>query len=102
MSVRSFFDSNILVYTDDQRYLDRHDRAKELIKESLRARLGVVSTQVLQEYFAVSTRKLDVPVDVARAKVAFFSRFNVVLIDPPLILDAIDLHAAHQWPSGML
>jgi predicted nucleic acid-binding protein len=53
---------------------------------------GVLSTQILQEYFAVATRKLAI---IARRKVELFSRFNLVLVDLPDILAATDLHIVH-------
>ena len=52
MSVRSFFDSNVLVYTD--------------------------AVQVLQEYYRVTTAKLAVDPAVAIEKLMLFSRADVV------------------------
>ena len=49
----------------------------------------------MQEFFVASTRKLGVPADVARRKVELIARLDVVTIEPPLILDAIDLHRLH-------
>lgn len=95
-SVRSFFDTNVLVYTDDQSAPGKHEKAVELIKEARRQGTGVLSTQVLQEYFAATTRKMGVPAEVARSKIEFFSRLDVVLIDVPLVLGAIDFHRLHR------
>ncbi|MGH8582693.1 MAG: PIN domain-containing protein [Gammaproteobacteria bacterium] len=55
-------------------------------------RTGVVSTQVLQEYFAAATRKLKVRPDLARRKVEIFAHLDLVHVDLDLILSAIDLH----------
>lgn len=55
MSVRSFFDTNILVYTDDKAAPSKQRHAVELIAEHRRAGSGVVSLQVLQEYFVTVT-----------------------------------------------
>ena len=55
----------------------------------------MVSTQVLQEYFAVATGKLGVAPTLARRKVELFSRFNLVLVDLPEVLAAADLHIVH-------
>jgi hypothetical protein len=58
MSARSFFDSHVLVFTDDRASLAKQRRALDLLAEHRRAGTGVVSLQVLQEYFVTVTRKL--------------------------------------------
>jgi predicted nucleic acid-binding protein len=96
MAGRSFFDSNVLVYTDDADAPAKRDRAVELLAEHRRVRAGVISTQVLQEYFVASTRKLGVDAKLARRKVELFGRFEVVGIGVDDITDAIDLVRLHQ------
>lgn len=97
MSGRSFFDSNLLVYTDDQDAPEKQRIALHLIESARLSRKGVLSTQVLQEYFVSTVRKLGVPATVARRKVEIFSRFDLVRIDTDDILAAIDLHRLHQF-----
>ena len=63
--------------------------------EHRRARTGVVSTQVLQEYFVTVRRKLSVEAAVARRKVELLSEFDVVVPEVSDILAAIDLHRLH-------
>ena len=70
--------------------------ALALFEEARRTGAGVVSTQVMQEYFVTATRKLGVPVDVARRKVELFARLRLVVIDLADVLAAIDLHRLHQ------
>jgi predicted nucleic acid-binding protein len=69
MSARSFFDSHVLVFTDDRASLAKQRRALDLVAEHRRAGTGVVSLQVLQEYFVTVTRKLHVDARVARRKI---------------------------------
>jgi predicted nucleic acid-binding protein len=95
MSVRSFLDSDILVYTDDMASPAKRRKALDLVKMARGEGWGVVSTQVLQEYFAAATRKLGVSVDIARAKIEVFGRLDVATIDMPTILGAIDVHRLH-------
>jgi predicted nucleic acid-binding protein len=97
MSGRSFLDTNLLVYTDDRGEPEKRSAALELIRRQRLAGTGVLSTQVLQEYFSAATRKLGVAADIARRKVEIFSRFDLVRIDLPDILAAIDLHRLHQF-----
>lgn len=92
MSARSFIDTNVLVYTDDKDYPDKQRTALALVGRCRREKKGVVSGQILQEYFSVATRKLKVPVETARRKIEFFARFQVVLVSVEDVLAAIDLH----------
>jgi predicted nucleic acid-binding protein len=92
---RTFLDTNILVYADDRRDPHKQSKSLALIKEHLEKRTGVVSLQVLQEYFVTVTGKLHLDDEIARNKVEIFSRLNVA--EPSLgdILAAIDLHRLH-------
>lgn len=92
MSVRSFLDTNVLVYADDSAAPAKQQRAIELVSEHRRARTGVVSLQVLQEYFVTVTRKLHLDARIARRKVELLAEFDVAAPDVGDILAAIDLH----------
>lgn len=95
MSARSFFDTNVLVYADDQGAPAKQRRALDLVAEHRRAGTGVVSLQVLQEYFVTVTRKLRVEPRIARRKVELLAEFDVAAPDIADILAAIDLHRLH-------
>jgi predicted nucleic acid-binding protein len=95
MSARSFFDTNVLVYTDDHDAPEKQARALELVEEARLGGWGVLSTQVLQEYFAAATRKLGVSSVIARRKVELFARFDLAILDLSDVLGAIDLHRLH-------
>jgi len=64
MKERSFFDTNILVYTDDSVFPDKQAIATQLLEEGWNSGNIVLSTQVLQEYFVASTRKLGVSPEI--------------------------------------
>jgi predicted nucleic acid-binding protein len=95
MSARSFFDTNVLVYADDKAAPAKQRRALELVAEHRRAGTGVVSLQVLQEYFVTVTRKLQVDAPIARRKVELLAEFDVAAPELADILAAIDLHRLH-------
>lgn len=95
MNDLSFIDTNVLVYTDDADAPDKQERALALIAGLRAGGRGVLSTQVLQEYFVAATRKLQVPVETAKRKTELFGHFDVVQITPADILSAIDLHRLH-------
>ena len=96
MSVRSFFDTNVLVYTDDASDPDKQAKALGLYRQCHMRGHGVVSTQVLQEYFVTSTRKLGVEPAIARRKVELFATMDVVVTQVDDILAATDLSRLHQ------
>ena len=95
MSVRSFLDSNVLIYTDDAGAKAKQKAALSLVGQCQAARTGVLSTQVLQEYFVITTRRLGVDVQLARRKVELFSRLDMVATAVTDVLAAIDLHRLH-------
>ena len=97
MSARSFFDTNVLIYADDKAAPAKQRRALDLLSEHRRAGTGVVSMQVLQEYFVTVTRKLGVDARVARRKVELLAEFDVAAPDIADILAAIDLHRLHGF-----
>lgn len=102
MTVRSFLDSNVLLYAEDRSAGGKRDQAIALLEEGFRSRRGVISTQVLKEYFVNATRKLNVPAEVARESVALYRRLTTVIVTPEEILEAIDLHRLHSlsfWDS---
>jgi predicted nucleic acid-binding protein len=97
MSARSFFDTNVLVYADDKASPAKRRRALDLVTEHRRAGTGVVSLQVLQEYFVTVTQKLRVDPRIARRKVELLAEFDVAAPEVADILAAIDLHRLHQF-----
>ena len=95
MRARTFFDTNVLVYTDDKAAPAKQRRALDLIAEHRRAKTGVVSLQVLQEYFVTVTRKLHLDPRIARRKVELIAEFDIAFPEVADILAAIDLHRLH-------
>ncbi len=61
MSDRTFVDTNVLIYAHDIDARGKHDTARELLAELWSGRSGVLSTQVLQEFYVNVTRKIAHP-----------------------------------------
>lgn len=97
MTARCFVDTNVLIYADDLSAGAKQDRARELIREMMRNKTGVLSLQVLQEYFAVATRKLGLSATSVRRRIELVSRLDVVLLGVEDVLAAIDLHRLHTF-----
>ena len=105
MPARSFLDTNIIIYTDDHDEPDKQREALDLIERLRRERTGVVSVQVLQEYFAAATRKLGVPAGLARRKVELLAKFQVVIpavVDVLAAIDLVRLHKISFWDAMIL
>lgn len=79
MSAKTFVDTNILVYAHDLDAGDKHQLAKALLHELWESRTGVLSTQVLQEFYVNATRKLAKPLtrSAARAVVETYALWSV-------------------------
>lgn len=97
MSARSFFDTNVLVYADDKAFPAKQKRAVALVADHRHAGTGVVSLQVLQEYFVTVTRNLHLDPGVARRKVELLAEFDVATPEVSDVLAAIDLHRLHGF-----
>jgi len=97
MSARTFLDTNLLLYADDIHAPAKRERAESLINEVTDAQSGHVSMQVLLEYFSAATRKLHLSADFALQRVARYSQFEVVILEPVDLFAAIDLHREHQF-----
>ena len=116
--MKTFVDTNILVYAEDLDAGEKHDMAVRLVTELWESGEGVLSIQVLQELFVTLTRKLPRPVPAAKTRkiVEQYLTWTVVDNSGPLLLGAIDLasrsriafwdalivHAAQQSGCGRL
>lgn len=87
-----FFDTNVLLYADDADGGPKTAVARDLLRRAMVQRTGVLSTQVLQEFYVNARKKLNLDGASARARVEVYLAFDVVTITPALILSAVDLH----------
>lgn len=63
-----FVDTNVLVYAHDTEAGERHVRAAGIIADLWKARTGLLSVQVLQEFYVNVTRKIPEPLPTATAR----------------------------------
>jgi predicted nucleic acid-binding protein len=68
MSDRTFVDTNILIYAHDIDAKSKHEVAKNVLADLWSKRSGVVSMQVLQEFYVNVTRKIGVPLSKTEAR----------------------------------
>jgi predicted nucleic acid-binding protein len=68
MSADFFLDTNILVYSFDDREPAKRDKARELIEQALETRRGAISWQVVQEFLNVALHKWHKPMTPADSR----------------------------------
>ena len=68
MSAKYFIDTNLFVYSFDDRQPLKKERALALIQEALKTGRGMISTQVIQEFLNVATQKFSVPMKIEGAR----------------------------------
>jgi len=68
--MRSFFDTNIFVCLFDEDSPEKKAQAQHLLKKETENGRILLSTQVLQEFYVVVTRKLEVPLPAEKAEEA--------------------------------
>ena len=73
MSDRTFVDTNVLIYAHDVDARSKHELAKTVLRELWGERNGVVSTQVLQEFYVNVTRKIPHPISKVSARLVVSS-----------------------------
>ncbi len=89
---KAFFDTNVFVYAFDRAEPVKRQRAAALLERHAEAGTLVLSTQVLQEFYWITTRKLARPLAsaVARREVERLASLRPLRVDSPLVLSAID------------
>ncbi len=75
MSGKTFIDTNVLIYAHDIDASLKHQAAKAVLRELWSERAGVLSMQVLQEFYVNVTRKIASPLskDLARLVVSSYA-----------------------------
>jgi predicted nucleic acid-binding protein len=97
MSVaKAFFDTNILLYMYGGSDPAKQAKAAELFNAQTRTARAVVSTQVVQEFYAVATRNLGMASEVAARIVRSLLSLPLVIIDADSILTALAMEERYQ------
>jgi len=103
MSDSIFLDSNVLVYAYDRSEPAKQKRAMEVLKRLGESGDGVISIQVLAEFFVSVTRKIAAPLSVVEASERvqnLLAAWTVVDLTGLIVLEAvrgIRDHSFHYW-----
>ena len=66
--LKFFLDTNILVYAYDSSEKEKYSKASRLLKDLWSSQAGVLSIQVLSEFYVVVTQKVERPISSSEAK----------------------------------
>jgi predicted nucleic acid-binding protein len=92
MSGRFFLDTNVFVYAFDPTAPAKAKKAARLIRDAVDTGKGVVSYQVVQEFFNVAFRRFAQPMSVAEAEQYLITVFRPLLAihsSPTLFIEAL-------------
>jgi predicted nucleic acid-binding protein len=79
-----FLDTNILVYSFDNHAPQKQQTARQFIEAALSSQMGIISSQVVQEFLNIAQRKFVKPMGIAEAR---------------LYLDAVLMPLCQHFPS---
>jgi predicted nucleic acid-binding protein len=102
---KAFFDTNVFLYMQSAADPLKQVRARELVEHYGSADRIAVSTQVVQEFYAVGSRKLALPREQVQQTVETLLTYPLVVIGPSHILRAIENEQRYQlsfWDSLIL
>ncbi len=93
MKDKVFVDTNILVYAHDLSAKDRYVKAFTILERLWEEQTGVISTQVLQEFYITVTRKIKNPLKPAHARdiMRNFLAWPVQVNDPQSAIRASEI-----------
>ena len=102
-----FVDTNVLVYGEDRSDPAKHLAARDWLGVLWMRRCGRVSTQVLNEFYVVTTHKLKPAMALgdARAEVRRYQRWQPWVVDHATVETAWAIEArfnVHYWDALML
>jgi len=101
MSDRFFLDTNVFVYSFDANSPTKAPQARKLIRSAIETHAGIVSYQVVQEFFNVALRRFAKPMSTADAEQYLSTTFRPLLSvhsSPALYGEALRIAARFRLP----
>lgn len=107
MNGRIFVDTNILIYAHDLDAGTKHDRSVSVIESLWENKNGILSTQVLQEFYVNVTKKIGNPLSRAQARgiIENYLSWCVEVNEPETILTASEIEERYLlsfWGSMII
>jgi predicted nucleic acid-binding protein len=100
MNDKFFLDTNIFAYMFDIRAAQKAEQARRLIKQAVSTRKGVVSQQIVQEFFNLAFRKFQPAMTLAEAEDYLSTMFQPLLVVQSIqtYKEALQLHSRYRLP----
>ncbi|MBW2432502.1 MAG: PIN domain-containing protein [Deltaproteobacteria bacterium] len=107
MNGKIFVDTNIFIYAHDIDSGPKHDIAASIIETLWKNKAGIISTQVLQEFYVNVTRKIKMRLTrtQARGVIENYLVWHLELNGPDTILLASEIEERHHlsfWDAMIL
>jgi predicted nucleic acid-binding protein len=107
MSAKFFLDTNIFVYSFDATAPAKTRKATRLVRDAVDTGKGIVSYQVVQEFFNVAFRRFAQPMSVAEAEQYLITVFRPLLAihsSPALYVEALRIAGKHRlaWYDSII
>jgi predicted nucleic acid-binding protein len=107
MSARFFLDTNIFVYTFDEKAPIKAKKAGQLIRRAANTGEGIISYQVVQEFFNVALRRFARPMSVAEAEQYLITVLRPLLAvhsSPAMYLEALRIAEKYKvrWYDSLI
>ena len=100
MKDKCFLDTNLFIYAIDisPELKKKREISRDLIKKNIQNETGVISIQVLQEFYQVSTHKIQVPLSSEEALeyLHYMAVLDTVHPEFDMIVAGIHLHEKHS------
>jgi len=107
MSDRFFLDTNLFVYTFDSSAPAKAKKAAQLIRRAADTGEGIISYQVVQEFFSVAFRRFTQPMSVAEAEQYLITVLRPLLAvhsSPAIYFEAMRIAEKHRisWYDSLI
>ena len=104
MTDKIFVDTNILVYAHDKGAGQKYQMASNRILQLWESNTGVISTQVLQEFYITLTKKIPQPLDrlTVRRIIKSYLSWDIIDNNADTLLHASEIEENHSisfWDS---
>lgn len=99
MKDKIFLDTNVIVYAHDRSSGKKHTIAMDIMEYLWERKKGVISVQVMQEFYVCVTTKIlkPLPLKVARKILEYLLNWDVIINDEYITIKAIDLQEKYRF-----
>ena len=99
MKDKIFLDTNVIVYAHDRSSGKKHTIAMEIMEYLWERKKGVISVQVMQEFYVCVTTKIlkPLPLKVARKILEYLLNWDLIINDEYITIKAIDLQEKYRF-----